>query len=677
MRAVIAAAGLLLAAGAVAAEPLKPVKSMFGLRGGSNDGRWFVTGERGALGFWDLRLGRQVAAVEFPVEPNVGDASKGQDMILQTYSLSPDGRLILAAAYRHFFDASSGEWKTWSSSKLYLLSTTDGKILATIAELRKMPCNSNYGIQGLCPRVYSASFSPDGKKILVESFVEADWSKTAATKPQMYEGKIVSWTDVVHKSRYELLVVDLTGKVIGRQSYSAVRDDSQKNAEWVYSPAQPQSGFLPDDRAALLYADAAGCRIKDFSGAQVSFLADCAPGRKPELSRGKAWSSTGGFTVWDPLTGAVLVQSPATPKEPFAVSMDLTGWVESAYQEKASTASVKVVDAASGKTVLERTLSVTPDWQPNYNQFVRGEDRLMTNSYDDKYNPTYAIYALGAAPAAPVAAPVAAAEPAAGPDIETPPLTKTKLDPDAYAVVIGVEKYRQEGIPAVDYAERDAQAIQSYLTHSMGYDAKNVMLLTNERATKTDLEKYLGKWLANRVTAKSRVFVYYAGHGSPNPTTGDAYLMPYEADPAYLEETAVPLSRVYASLEKLPTKNVSVVLDACFSGQGGRSLVAKGTRPLVATKETKPAGNSVVLAAAGAGQISASDPARRHGLLTAALLEALQGAADADGDGVVTAAEAYEYVRPAVERAARLQNVDQTPTFSEKKGTPRAWIRLK
>jgi uncharacterized caspase-like protein len=122
---------------------------------------------------------------------------------------------------------------------------------------------------------------------------------------------------------------------------------------------------------------------------------------------------------------------------------------------------------------------------------------------------------------------------------------------------------------------------------------------------------------------------------------------------------------------------VTVVLDACFSGQGKRSLIAKGTRPLVSVVQAQAEANTVVLSATGSNQVSASDPRARHGLLTYYLLAALRGEADARGDGVITADELYAYVKPAVERAAKLQNVEQTPNLmSPRDAVSRPWIEL-
>ncbi|MEK7859014.1 MAG: caspase family protein [Elusimicrobiota bacterium] len=259
------------------------------------------------------------------------------------------------------------------------------------------------------------------------------------------------------------------------------------------------------------------------------------------------------------------------------------------------------------------------------------------------------------------AAPAAEAEEE---NVDEPPKTKTPIDPEAYAVLIGIEKYRD--VPGVDYAARDAQTWHAYLTRSMGFDSRNVILLQNERATLTDLATYLGPWLKDRVTAKSRVFIFYAGHGSPDPKSGEGYLIPHDGNPNYLETKAFPLRRLYANLASLPSKDVTVALDSCFSGVGGRSVLAKGTRPLVHMDKAgmAPGGDVVVLAASGGDQISSFYPPGQHGLLTYFLLKGLQGAADGDTDGRVTTSELFSYVRPAVEREANHQHVEQTPTIT-------------
>lgn len=266
-------------------------------------------------------------------------------------------------------------------------------------------------------------------------------------------------------------------------------------------------------------------------------------------------------------------------------------------------------------------------------------------------------------------------------NVDTPPRSRTKTDPEAYAVVIGIERYRD--VPAVDYASRDAEAVHAYLTRAMGFDAKNTILLTNERATLTDLTTYLGPWLEDRVNAKSRVFIFYAGHGAPDPRTGKSYLVPYDGNPSYNETKSYPISRLYDTLAKLPAAEIVIAMDACFSGAGGRSVLAKGARPLVHSQVQKLAApNIVVLSASSGDQISTYYPDGQHGLLTYFLLKGLRGAADSDKNDDITTSELYSYIRPAVELEARKQHVEQTPMLNPApqilgdKGD-RVWLRLR
>ena len=244
--------------------------------------------------------------------------------------------------------------------------------------------------------------------------------------------------------------------------------------------------------------------------------------------------------------------------------------------------------------------------------------------------------------------------------VDRPPSAKTPKDPDAYAVVIGIEKYRDVG--GVDYAARDTQSVYDYLVESMGFLPENVALLKDERAGRADLSTYLGPWLADRAgKGKKRVFIYYSGHGTVNPRNGETYMVPYDGDPSYPETKGFALKDLYAALGRLPDADTIVTLDSCFSGTGGRAILAAGLRPLVPVKSTPIPANVVVLSASKENQVSAGYPRARHGLMTYFMLRGLGGAADANHDGRVTTVELYRYLSPAVETEARAQHVEQMP----------------
>lgn len=245
-------------------------------------------------------------------------------------------------------------------------------------------------------------------------------------------------------------------------------------------------------------------------------------------------------------------------------------------------------------------------------------------------------------------------------DVDELPLTKAKANKNAYAIVIGIEQYRQK-LPAADYAVHDAQTVTEYLTKVMGYPEENVVTLTNDKATRNDFEKYFGKWLSNNVEKGGSVFIYYSGHGAPNPKTGDAYLVPYDGDPTFINETGYSLKRLYEQLGKLEAKEIVVALDSCFSGGGGRSVIAKGARPLVMNMKTEAIPPKVaVLSAASGEQISSTYDEKGHGLFTYFMLKGLKG--EAETNGSVEIGNLFYYIKPQVERIARKSyNNEQTP----------------
>ncbi len=228
-------------------------------------------------------------------------------------------------------------------------------------------------------------------------------------------------------------------------------------------------------------------------------------------------------------------------------------------------------------------------------------------------------------------------------------------DEHAIAVVIGIEKY--QSLPSATYVHDDAELIRAYL-RAMGYQDRNIEFLSDERATFSAIRKTIETWLPNRTTSRSRVILYYAGHGAPDPHSGEAYLVPYDGDPNYLPDTGYPLKRLYEKLEKLPAKQVVVLLDACFSGAGGRGVLAQGARSLVRVAKTAPRSSRVaVLTSTQGSQISTSSAEKKHGIFTYYLAEALN-AHKRD------LTEIYAYLSAKVEDEAKRLNVEQTPDLS-------------
>ena len=237
------------------------------------------------------------------------------------------------------------------------------------------------------------------------------------------------------------------------------------------------------------------------------------------------------------------------------------------------------------------------------------------------------------------------------PDYAFPP------DPRKYAVVIGIESY--QSLPRADFARRDARDVYRHLV-ALGYEKQHIRYLRDAQATKSLLKGMFEEWLPTNVNAHpgAEVFVYFSGHGAPGIESHQAYLIPWDGNPAFLKTTGFSLATLYSDLGHLKGE-VLVALDSCFSGAGGRSVLPKGIRPLVTRIETPPIAsfsNLTVLAASRANEISTSDERHGHGTFTYYLLKDLNRT-----KGKSSAEELYRYVKTKVEDAARLQNVTQTP----------------
>lgn len=275
-------------------------------------------------------------------------------------------------------------------------------------------------------------------------------------------------------------------------------------------------------------------------------------------------------------------------------------------------------------------------------------------------------------PAAPVAVP--AEYPELRSDIDAPAY---RLDeaPANFALVVGIGKYKD--LPDAQFASRDAAAVRDHLL-ALGYPRRNVIVLRDQDATRTGLQKYLEEWLPRNVQPESTVFFYYSGHGAPDVNSGEAYLVPWDGDAQFLQSTAYPVRQLYESLNRLKAGRVIAALDSCFSGAGGRSVLAKGARPLVTKVDAGigSVGSMVVFSASGADEISGSDETQGHGLFTYHFLKGLGGAAR-DKGGKVTVRGLYDYLLPKVQDGARRQNREQTPRLLPSDLGERAGLELR
>jgi hypothetical protein len=116
------------------------------------------------------------------------------------------------------------------------------------------------------------------------------------------------------------------------------------------------------------------------------------------------------------------------------------------------------------------------------------------------------------------------------------PSFQESAHPDDYAVVVGIERY--DGLPPAPYAARDAAAAAEFIK-ALGVPPRNVITLTDAHATRSSIAKYLEGWLADNADEQSTVYFYYSGYGASDARDRRAYLLPFDGDPQYLEQTGI------------------------------------------------------------------------------------------------------------------------------------------
>jgi hypothetical protein len=245
----------------------------------------------------------------------------------------------------------------------------------------------------------------------------------------------------------------------------------------------------------------------------------------------------------------------------------------------------------------------------------------------------------------------------------TPPPAKTLPNPNALALIVGVEDYRNA--PQARWAARDAAVFYDYAQRSLGIPAGNIKLLTGEQANRTGMLAALKNWLAPMITpGKSQVYVYFAGHGLAASEGDKAYLIPQDGDPSLLEDTALDRQRLFDEIAKVKPKSTTVFLDTCYSGgaRGGDGTLVANARPVLIKSKaaTLPPGFMQFSAASG-DQLAHSHPSQRHGLFSYYLMRGLSGEADANQDSKLTAGELQDFVQAKVKRMALTQGRPQEP----------------
>lgn len=243
---------------------------------------------------------------------------------------------------------------------------------------------------------------------------------------------------------------------------------------------------------------------------------------------------------------------------------------------------------------------------------------------------------------------------------------------NTFALIVANENYAN--MPDVPFALNDGRSFKNYCVKVLGIPEENVTL--TEDATLGNMYQSLDyiKQVDNAFKGDISLIIYYAGHGAPDESNRQAYLVPtdaYSVNP----KTCFSLAEFYKELGGLKARNVKVFMDACFSGAGRTDdMLAQGGRSVrIVPKKDAVSGNVVVVSATSDDQTAWHYPRQAHGLFTYCLLKKIR-----ETGGEATMGELFDYLEREVPKISIVVNKKtQTPTSQNGPALGKRWREWK
>ena len=245
-----------------------------------------------------------------------------------------------------------------------------------------------------------------------------------------------------------------------------------------------------------------------------------------------------------------------------------------------------------------------------------------------------------------------------------------KKNTNTFAVIIANENY--QSLASVPFALNDGNIFREYCLKTLGIPEKQIKYVPN--ATGNQIKAQVN-WLQTicDVFEDAQIIFYYAGHGIPDESSRTAYLLPVDGIGTDIS-TGYKLDDLYSALGNIHAKNVTVFMDACFSGsKREQGMLASARGVAIKARSGMPQGNMVVFSAAQGDETAYPNYEEKHGLFTYFLLKKLQ-----DTKGDVTLQELGEYITKNVSQQSILLNgKKQTPSVTPSASLDSSWREWK
>jgi hypothetical protein len=183
------------------------------------------------------------------------------------------------------------------------------------------------------------------------------------------------------------------------------------------------------------------------------------------------------------------------------------------------------------------------------------------------------------------------------------------------ALFLGVSRYADPKIPAVDTALPDVDSVSAIVAGRMGYESRVV-----RNPTKQEIIAALNK-LAGELGPDDSLLIYYSGHGYTLERNGAGYWLPSDA-PVDDPKRWISNEDVSRLLAAIPSRQVALVTDSCYSAaftREGSAAVGRG-----ASAEELLTKRSVVVLASGGDEPVSDEAKEGHSVFAWNLMNTLK-----------------------------------------------------
>lgn len=252
-------------------------------------------------------------------------------------------------------------------------------------------------------------------------------------------------------------------------------------------------------------------------------------------------------------------------------------------------------------------------------------------------------------------------------DVDFNPPVSTEVADKTFAVIISNENYSE--VEKVQFALNDGAVVSNYFEKTLGIPKTNIKYVPD--ATLNNMRKQISwlKQIADAFGKEAKIIFYYSGHGVPDEQSKNAYLMPVDGYHSDMT-TNLSVNKLYEELSSLDVAQVTVFIDACFSGsQRGDQMLVSSRGVRLKSRSDAPKGKMIVFSAALGDETAYPFEQQKHGLFTYYLLKKLKSSGDK-----VTLGELSDYISTEVKRTSLLQTGKlQTPTTSVSPEIANGW----